>query len=306
MDVLEKFLEKKSGYCIHFSAAMAVMARLVGIPSRIAVGFAPGHPTGATVAVAGIGSLPEYQVDARDAHAWPELYFEGLGWVPFEPTPSRGALPVYAQTDSPSGSSTNLDNLNDSLRVSPAPSASATAPTPSATASAAARSGSQAPIATGVTLGVLLIAILLILPATIRAAQRRRRLARGIDGAWEELEALGRDHGIPPDPADTPRTYAGRLAAWEADDGGTLGQALATLTSEYERHEYGRPGYQADDDAARAAVATVAQAGQAKSSRLARARIAALPPSAFTRRRNAGGRASHRVKRALSWLRRRG
>ncbi len=93
MDVLEKFLEKKSGYCIHFSAAMAVMARLVGIPSRIAVGFAPGHPTGGTVAVAGVGSLPEYQVDARDAHAWPELYFEGLGWIPFEPTPSRGVLP---------------------------------------------------------------------------------------------------------------------------------------------------------------------------------------------------------------------
>lgn len=297
MDVLEKFLEKKSGYCIHFSAAMAVMARLAGIPSRIAVGFAPGHPTGGTVAVAGIGSLPEYVVDARDAHAWPELYFEGLGWVPFEPTPSRGALPAYAQTDSPSGSSTNLDNLNDSLRVSPAPSATAATPTPSATATPAARSGSQAPIAAGVALGVLLVAILLMLPAAIRAGQRRRRLARGIDGAWEELEALGRDHGIPPDPADTPRGYARRLATWEADDGGTLGQALATLTREYERHEYGRPGYQADDDAARAAVATVAQAGQAKSSRLARARIAALPPSAFARRRPVTRRVAQPLRR---------
>lgn len=66
------------------------MARLEGIPSRIAVGYAPGRLTGATVTVAGQGALAEYEVDARDAHAWPELYFQGLGWVPFEPTPSRG------------------------------------------------------------------------------------------------------------------------------------------------------------------------------------------------------------------------
>lgn len=304
MDVLEKFLEKKSGYCIHFSAAMAVMARLVGIPSRIAVGFAPGHPTGGTVAVAGIGSLPEYQVDARDAHAWPELYFEGLGWVPFEPTPSRGAVPAYAQTDSPAGTSTNLDNINDGLRASPGATASAAAPTPSPSATAAARSASSEPAAVGFTVGILVVAILLLLPAAIRAGQRRRRLARGIEGAWEELEALGRDHGIPPDPADTPRTYADRLALWEADDGGTVRQALTTLARTYERYEYGRPGYHPDDDAARSAVATVSLAGRARSSRVTRARIAALPPSAFARRKNAKGRAPRAVKRALPWLRR--
>ena len=87
LSVLADFLTQKSGYCIHFASAMAVMARLEGIPSRIAVGYAPGRPTGATVSVAGQGALPEYEVDARDAHAWPELYFQGLGWVPFEPTP---------------------------------------------------------------------------------------------------------------------------------------------------------------------------------------------------------------------------
>ena len=90
LSVLADFLAQKSGYCIHFASAMAVMARLEGIPSRIAVGYAPGRPTGATVAVSGQGPLPEFEVDARDAHAWPELYFQGVGWVAFEPTPSRG------------------------------------------------------------------------------------------------------------------------------------------------------------------------------------------------------------------------
>ena len=69
------------------------MARLEGIPSRIAVGYAPGRLTGATVTVAGQGALAEYEVDARDAHAWPELYFQGLGWVPFEPHALAGGGP---------------------------------------------------------------------------------------------------------------------------------------------------------------------------------------------------------------------
>ena len=114
LSVLADFLNQKSGYCIHFASAMAVMARLEGIPSRIAVGYAPGRPTGATVAVSGQGPLPEFEVDARDAHAWPELYFQGVGWVAFEPTPSRGVVPAYAtEAAAPSGASTN--ERNDAL-----------------------------------------------------------------------------------------------------------------------------------------------------------------------------------------------
>lgn len=299
MDVLEKFLEKKSGYCIHFSAAMAVMARLVGIPSRIAVGFAPGHPTGGTIAVAGVGSLPEYEVDARDAHAWPELYFEGLGWIPFEPTPSRGVLPAYAQTDAPTGASTNLENPNDGLKASAGPAAPVPSATPHPTASAAPSDAEWEPIG-AIAVGALVLVVLLILPAAVRAGQRRRRLTRGIDGAWEELEALGFDHGVPAHPSDTPRAYARRLEAWEADDGGAVAQALATLTREYERYEYGRPGYETDPAAAREAVDAVARAGKASSSALTRARIAALPPSAFARPTHAMGRAARRSKGAAS------
>ncbi|MFD1214861.1 DUF3488 and transglutaminase-like domain-containing protein, partial [Arthrobacter sp. GCM10027362] len=95
--VVGAFLRAKAGYCVHFSAAMAIMAREAGIPSRIAVGYAPGRVTGETVVRDGV-ELTQYEADSRDAHAWPELYFENIGWVAFEPTPGRGVVPDYAQT----------------------------------------------------------------------------------------------------------------------------------------------------------------------------------------------------------------
>src|SRR5699024_8203382 len=60
---------------------MAAMARSLGIPARIGVGFTAGTPTGDG----------EYEVRMNQAHAWPELYFEGAGWVRFEPTPGGPA-----------------------------------------------------------------------------------------------------------------------------------------------------------------------------------------------------------------------
>jgi transglutaminase-like putative cysteine protease len=96
---LERFLEERIGYCEQFAAAFVAMARSQGVPSRVAVGFTPG-----------IQRQPGlYSVQGRHAHAWPEVWFDGLGWVPFEPTPGRG-LPgaeahtgVGAQQDGPLG-----------------------------------------------------------------------------------------------------------------------------------------------------------------------------------------------------------
>ena len=65
---------------------MAMMARVVGIPSRVSVGFLPGDRDG-----------DSWEVSIRDMHAWPELYFAGYGWVRFEPTPASvtGAAPSW-------------------------------------------------------------------------------------------------------------------------------------------------------------------------------------------------------------------
>jgi Transglutaminase-like superfamily/TgpA N-terminal domain len=91
---LRSFLfEERAGYCEQFSGAMALMLRMLGIPSRVAAGFAPGTPDGPD----------RYLVRDLDAHSWVEVYFSGIGWVPFDPTP--GIAPAELQvtgSDAPS------------------------------------------------------------------------------------------------------------------------------------------------------------------------------------------------------------
>ncbi len=79
-DAIESFLEQRRGYCEQFAGTYAAFARSIGLPTRVAVGFTPGELTDGV-----------YVVRGEFAHAWPEVFFEGLGWVPFEPTPGRGA-----------------------------------------------------------------------------------------------------------------------------------------------------------------------------------------------------------------------
>jgi len=94
---LENFIDStRTGYCQQFSFAMAVMARLLGIPSRVAYGFTQGTKHNGS-----------WLVTTHDAHAWPELYFQGAGWLRFEPTPGgstgQGTATAPAYTAPQSG-----------------------------------------------------------------------------------------------------------------------------------------------------------------------------------------------------------
>lgn len=109
---IARFLEEKEGFCVHFSFSMAAMARTLGIPARVAVGFTPGTPQAN-------GTM---SVGLRDAHAWPELYFEGVGWTRFEPTPNRGTTPPYTVPED-SGTSGLPDVPRPSQSASTVPSA---------------------------------------------------------------------------------------------------------------------------------------------------------------------------------------
>ena len=84
--VTDFLLRSRTGFCQQFSSAFAVLARHLGYPSRVSVGYLPGErdPVTRTAIVRG-----------NDAHAWPEIYFEQYGWIAFEPTPRGdvGALP---------------------------------------------------------------------------------------------------------------------------------------------------------------------------------------------------------------------
>ena len=80
--------EDRVGYCQQFSGAMALLLRMAGIPVRVAAGFSPGSYNRDT---------GEYRVRDLDAHSWVEVYFEGIGWVPFDPTPTAAPARVAVE-----------------------------------------------------------------------------------------------------------------------------------------------------------------------------------------------------------------
>lgn len=88
-DYLEEFLlETRVGYCQQFATAFALLARHLGFPTRVAVGFLPGATD--------LAEPDTYTVSGNETHAWPEVLFEGYGWVRFEPTPRQeSSEPIY-------------------------------------------------------------------------------------------------------------------------------------------------------------------------------------------------------------------
>ncbi|MGR0219426.1 transglutaminase family protein [Agromyces sp. ZXT2-6] len=239
-DVIAEFLERRAGYCVHFSSTMAVMAREVGIPSRIAVGYTAGTPSSQRV-----DGMVRVDVDSHDLHAWPELYFEGVGWVPFEPTPGRGTVPAYSRP----GAGVDAPGV-----VPTAPTA-----TPPATgrpdgdpdrqlAGQAGGSGAVGPAWLGGAGLAVLALLLVLLPATARAtmrAVRRRGIRSGpspADAAWRELTATALDLGADVDDRRTARALADELLtrpAFAAEDD-TAAAALRRLRDAVERERYGR------------------------------------------------------------------
>jgi transglutaminase-like putative cysteine protease len=220
VDIMARFLQEKSGYCVHYASAMAVMARILGIPSRVAVGFQPGE----AVSQQGVTS---FQVTSHDLHAWPELYFEGVGWLRFEPTPGRGELPDYSLTAPQDDPTTPQDE-------GAAPEPTSTAGSTSAPnrpqddgvdvagGGTATRSTSPLPI---VLLVIALVIILAgFLPAVARIVIRRRRqnaIRHGRDpaaAAWAELRDTARDYGWAAPDSETPRDFADRLAVVMTSD----------------------------------------------------------------------------------------
>lgn len=112
---IEAFLDIRVGYCEQFSATYAAMARTLGIPSRVAVGYTPGE----------LSDNGWYSVRGKNSHAWPELFFQDVGWVAFEPTPGRGApgAESYTGVDAQQDVSgpTNVPGLTPGQPVGPAP-----------------------------------------------------------------------------------------------------------------------------------------------------------------------------------------
>jgi len=113
-DAIDAFLARRSGYCEQFAGTFAVMARTLGIPARVAVGFTPGLPDPDNPGL--------LLVRGEHAHAWPEVWLNDFGWVAFEPTPGRGAPGAEAWTGRPALQSDG-DGISPPPSVAPAPEA---------------------------------------------------------------------------------------------------------------------------------------------------------------------------------------
>jgi transglutaminase-like putative cysteine protease len=239
------FLRDRTGYCVHFASAMAVMARTLGIPSRVAVGFLPGTPE----------RPGTYAITLRDAHAWPELYFEGIGWTRFEPTPATRTGPPPAWTMAQSAPEPDPSAGASTTATGPS-STPTTQPHPGLPDAATGAGGPQAgplqwlrslpwQVLAMVTLALLGLAV----PRLATELARRRRWHRAVTGAqraeaaWEELRLSLQDLGVRWAASWTPRALQLRLVRERGLDPAQEA-AMARLVADLERARYAPPGTQ--------------------------------------------------------------
>ena len=229
------------------------MARAIGIPARVAVGFTAGeYDAGAK----------EFSVRARDAHAWPEVYLAGLGWTQFEPTPAGNAPgqadgnlgePAREGPTTPTTPTTAATGSTTPTRPSTSPQAprgSANIQTDSSGGSGGGGTFDEWVVLTAL---VVLAAVVLLGWAVLRVMRKVRRRTRrrkstvpahSVAGAWQDaLERLS-DAGLPPSESLTPHEQADDYATRGAPD--ATADALADLADVYGRAGWSR--YEPTDD----------------------------------------------------------
>jgi transglutaminase-like putative cysteine protease len=245
--LLEFLKTSRQGFCQQFAFAMAVLARLIHIPSRIAIGYTAGqqHANGT------------WAVTTADAHAWPELYFSGAGWLRFEPTPGgfggqqTAVEPSYVYNAAAGGvSSSGRGGQNSSSSVGPSSPAGGLghrldAGNTSGSAPAAKLPQGAAPVG-WIILAVAVLAA--VLPGASRVVTRRRRWHTAADdaalasAAWRELCADLDDYGLPCRASESPRAMARRVRSVSGFDE-QAGLAISRIARVVEEARYARaPG----------------------------------------------------------------
>lgn len=291
--VMEGLLTERSGFCVHYASTFAVMARALGAPARVSVGYASRAAESGSTTVRG-----------RELHAWPEIYIDGAGWMAFEPTP--GGAGVRDDTD---------EDVPAVPEDSDAPEDEAAAPTPPPASSedeedgevpgteepgdseAADGSDTGAPAfgAVAVRGAAVLTLALLLLPAasrTFRRHRRRRAIAIGRSPArhaWAEFTDTAIDLGLLASSTQTPgpraRTAEALLDYFEArqvlsDESASAARLLADamIAERYDPHP--------EDDGCEAGVPlrTATAALHSAASRRERVLALCVPRSMFRRK----------------------
>lgn len=266
-DPVWDFLQHRTGYCIQFATTMVVMARSLGIPARLAVGYLPGDRTGETT----------WQVTGQDSHAWPEIYFPGSGWVRFEPTPAQqtGSPPAYTMPRV-QGDPAAVPTAND-LRDRQ-PTAGSTATDDEATPSGSTVAAVTPVVDTGlpgwvwITSGSLVV---VLVGGLVLLLARRRRASQELDPelAWQQVLAALSAEGVRLPPATTLRRAPDAIASAVTTRTGReltpeVREDLAALARAAESSRYARePVVPEPDELERLAAAVNAGLGESLSSR---------------------------------------
>lgn len=302
-DPLSQFLLTKQGYCIQFATAMVMMSRERGIPARMVIGYLPGsYRDGA------------YTVVAADAHAWPELWFPGLGWVRFEPTPSArsGTAPAWSArpvaVPNPSVAPTSsgatpspTTRPRDDIDVGAAPVTTTADPL----SRVATWLGANWLMLTLILVGAL--AVLAVPAGSWLDARRARRRARNdaerVEAQWHQLMDQLTDLGVPPEGSATPRQAGAQLvdrAALATPDAAAMARVVATLErARYAAADGSELDMQEDADTVRRAVS-------ARRRRRVRVTARLWPRSGVRYWRRALAATIGRPRRAWRMLRRKG
>jgi len=268
------FLNSKQGFCVQYATALAMMVRTAHFPARVAFGFTRGvGPQNGT-----------YKLTNLNLHAWTEVFFPGIGWVPFDATPAssiQGSNPTVWAPDLTNPSSGGEQENNLAPRATGSAGAPTDEPAPVPGGGAGAKSVFVEPSVIGGAAVVVLLLALFITPAVRRRTLRRRRRARAGYGseqgamvalldidlprgpglvsdpsavsaarldahaAWSELLDTMLDYDVEVDPSETPRATAHRLRGLPAF-GPDAQEAAVLLARAEERARYARLPMQSD------------------------------------------------------------
>ncbi|WP_010097547.1 transglutaminase domain-containing protein [Ornithinibacillus scapharcae] len=236
-DYVDQFLfETKIGYCDNFSTSMVVMLRTLDIPARWVKGFTSGEKIEDNVDGEGNDF---YQVTNANAHSWVEVYFEGIGWVPFEPTQGFDAPNDYAvDTD-------NQDDVLDAPEATPeAPEQEPQVPEQEAKDVFSPSKEEESKFDFTWVHGTIIVGVLLILLAILYWKRNRLRThfierrmmnkkdAEAYQDAYHFILKLLNQKGFQKDPDQTLREYAVRIDNWFGTD------EMGRLTANYEQLIY--------------------------------------------------------------------
>lgn len=239
-DWVEHFLfVERRGFCHNFASAMVTMLRSQGVPARLVTGMAPGTP---------IDGGTAFEVQTRNYHAWPEVYFPRYGWVEFEPTPT-GVQDSLAQLGGDSGSTSGAPAPSDEclLEFSPAecerlrlgipdePEEELPLIPPLSPTDSVAPRGFSFPLE-GWPYFAVLIALAVMVPLGIFYYLRRLATRGGyVVYAYTMMSLLGSVAGIRRRSQETPWEYSARLVSALPD----RADAVQRVTERYVNLRYG-------------------------------------------------------------------